>query len=64
MLEFKNPIPVVVKETGEEAMAIYATSGGTFENDLWTVVLCNGGNIITVRIDQIKMYINKTFDIA
>lgn len=63
MLEFKKPIPVIIKETKQEAMAIYATSGGTFENDLWTVVLCDGGDIVTVRIDQIKMYINKTFDI-
>lgn len=63
MLEFKNPIPVIIKETGVEAMAIYAVTGGTFENDLWTVVICEGGDIITVRIDQIKMYNNKTFDI-
>lgn len=64
ILEFKNPIPVIIKETGAEAMAIYTLSGGTFENDLWTIVLCEGGNIITVRIDQIKMYNNKTFDIS
>jgi hypothetical protein len=61
--EFKNPIPVIIKENSKEAMAIYVVSGGTFENDLWTVVLCDGGDIITVRLDQIKMYNNKTFDI-
>lgn len=64
MLEFKKPIPVIVKETNQEAMAIYAVSGGTFENDLWTVVLCDGGDIITVRLDQIRVYKNKTFDIG
>lgn len=64
MLEFKNPIPVIIKETEQEAMAIYATSGGTFENDLWTIALCDGGDIITVRVDQIKIYANKTFDIT
>ena len=63
MLEFKNPIPVIIKETGQEAMAIYAISGGTFENDLWTITICDTTDIITVRIDQIKMYNNKTFDI-
>ena len=63
MLEFKNPIPVIIKETNQEAMAIYAVSGGTFENDLWTLVLCDSGDIITVRVDQISMYSNKTFDI-
>lgn len=63
MLEFNNPIPVILKETGQEAMAIYATNGKTFENDIWCVVLCDGGDIIHVRTDQIKMYNNKTFDI-
>lgn len=63
MLEFKNPIPVIVKENGKEAMAIYVTSGSTFENDLWTIALCDGGDIITVRVDQIKMHCNATFEI-
>lgn len=62
--EFNNPIPVIVKENGKEAMAIYVTSGATFENDLWTIALCDGGDIITVRVDQIKMHCNATFDIS
>jgi len=64
MLEFRNPIPVIIKETGQEAYAIYVANGGTCENDLFTIVLCDGGDIITVRVDQIKMYVNKTFDIS
>lgn len=28
MLEFKNPITVIVNETQEEGLAIYVTSGG------------------------------------
>ena len=64
MLEFKNPLPLVIKETGEEAMGIYVTSGGTFENDLITVALCKNGDLITCRIDQVSMYNNKTFDIG
>jgi hypothetical protein len=63
-MEFRKPIPVVIKETGEDAMAIYCFNGGTFENDLWTVALCETGDIITVRTDQIKMHVNKTFDIG
>lgn len=63
MLEFKNPIPVIVNETQEEGLAIYVTSGGTYENDIWTIVLCEGGKIISVTIDQIKIKSNKTFDI-
>lgn len=63
MLEFNNPIPVIVKETLEEGLAIYVTSGGTYENDIWTIVLCKGGNIISVTTNQIKIKSNKTFNI-
>lgn len=63
MLEFKKPIPVIVKETEKEGYAIYVTSSGNYENDLWTIVLCKGGDIITVRVDQIKIHCNKTFGI-
>jgi hypothetical protein len=62
--EFKNPLPLIIKETGAEAMAIYVTSSGSFENDILTVVLCDGGDIIHVRTDQVKMFNNKTFDIT
>lgn len=62
--EFNNPLPLIVKETGVEAMGLYVTSGNTFENDIFTVVLCDGGDIIHVRTDQVKMYNNKTFDIT
>jgi len=63
MLEFRNPIPVIIKETGQEAYAIYVTSSGTFENDLFTIALCDGGDIITVTVSQIMMYKNATFGI-
>lgn len=61
MLEFKNPIPVFTPIGG--GYAIYVTNGGTFENDIWTVVMENGGNILHFRSDQIRMYQNATFDI-
>lgn len=61
MLEFKQPIPVIT-ELGE-GYAIYATYAGIFENDIWTVVLENGGKILHFRSDQVKMYKNSTFDI-
>ena len=64
MLEFNNPIPVIIKETKKEAMVIYVNSSGSFENDIWTVVLCDGGDIIHVRTDQIKIQNNKTFGIT
>ena len=62
MLEFKNPIPVVV-EDGKEGYAIYVTNGGTFENDIWCVVLCDGGLVRHYRSDQIVVHYNATFEI-
>lgn len=61
MLEFRNPIPVVTPLGN--GYAIYVLSGGTFENDIWTVVLETGGKILHFRSDQIKIYNNLTFDI-
>lgn len=62
MLEFKKPIPVVV-EGNKEGYAIYVANGGTFENDIWCVVLCELGNVRHYRSDQIKIHQNLTFDI-
>lgn len=62
MLEFKNPIPVIV-EGDKEGYAIYVTNGGTWENDIWCVVHCEGGIIRHYMSDQIKMYKNGTFEI-
>jgi len=61
MLEFKNPIPVITELGG--GYAIYVTSGGTFENDIWTVIMEDGGRVLHFRSDQIKVYKNATFDI-
>ena len=63
MLEFKNPIPVVV-EDGKEGYAIYVTNGGQFENDIWCVVHCVGGIVRHYRSDQIKIHTNSTFEIT
>jgi hypothetical protein len=43
--------------------AIYVTNSGTFENDIWTVALEDGGKVMHFRSDQIKIYKNATFDI-
>lgn len=63
MLEFKNPIPVVVEGT-KDGYAIYVTNSGTFENDVWCVVLCDGGIVRHYTTDQIKIYANATFGIT
>jgi hypothetical protein len=62
MLEFKQPIPVVV-EDGKEGYAIYVTNSGSFENDIWCVVLCDGGIVRHYLTDQIKIYHNATLGI-
>jgi len=61
MLEFSSPMPVSTPLG--DGYTIYVTNGGTFENDIFTVVLEDGGNIKHFRSDQIKIYQNLTFDI-
>ena len=62
MLEFQNPMPVIVEEN-KEGYAIYVTNGGQFENDIWCVVLCEGGIVRHYRSDQIRIYYSGTFGI-
>lgn len=62
MLEFRKPIPVIV-EDNKEGYAIYVSNGGQYENDIWCVVICDGGYVRHYRSDQIKIYKNATFDI-
>jgi hypothetical protein len=62
MLEFQKPISVVV-EGNKEGYAIYVTNSGMFENDIWCVVLCEGGIVRHYRSDQIRIFFNATFDI-
>lgn len=63
MMEFKNPVPVVV-EDGKEGYALYVRDGGTFENDIWCVALCQDGIVRHYRSDQIKIHFNATFGIT
>ena len=62
MLEFSKPIPVVV-EGNKDGSALYVTNSGMFENDVWCIALCNGGHIRHYTADQIRIYVNATFDI-
>ena len=63
MLEFKTPIPVIV-EGNKDGYAVYVSNGGTFENDIWCIVLCDGGHIRHYRSDQIRMHHNATLDLT
>lgn len=47
-----------------DGYAIYVRDGGTWENDVWCVVLEDGGEIRHFRCDQIRMHKNGTFDIG
>ena len=62
MLEFSKPIPVVV-EGNKDGYALYVTNSGMFENDVWCVALCDGGHVRHYTSDQIRMYVNATFNI-
>lgn len=61
--EFRNPIPIVV-EGDKNGYALYVRDGGTFENDIWCVVLCDGGDVRHYMSNQIKMYVNATLGIT
>lgn len=66
MLEFKKPIPLVVmdgKGGWEDGYGIYVSNSGTFEDDVWTVALCKDGKVQHYRSSQIRMWVNRTFDI-
>jgi hypothetical protein len=46
-----------------DGYAIYVETSGMFENDVWTVCLCEDGSIKHFCSNQVRMYQNATFDI-
>jgi hypothetical protein len=62
MLEFSKPIPVVV-EGNKNGYALYVSNSGMLENDIWCVILCNGGLVRHYKSNQIKIFVNETFNI-
>jgi hypothetical protein len=62
MLEFRNPIPVVV-EGDKDGYALYVVNSGIYENDIWCIVLCESGCVRHYRSDQIKVHHNATMGI-
>lgn len=59
--EFQNPLPVTTPMG--DGYAIYVRDGGTWENDIFAVVLCDGGRVLHFRSDQIRIWMNATFGI-
>lgn len=60
--EFRNPLPVVTPMG--DGYAIYVRDGGTWENDIFAVVLNNGGKLLHFRSNQIRVSKNGTFGIT
>lgn len=59
--EFTNPIPV--NTVHGEGYAWYVRDGGNFENDVFCIILCDGGIVRHYRSDQFTIDKNLTFDI-
>lgn len=60
--EFKNPIPVTTPKG--DGWLLYVRDGGNWSNDIFAVVLEEGGHLLHFRSDQLRMFRNATFDIA
>jgi hypothetical protein len=60
--EFNNPIPVITAKGN--GYVWYVRDGGNWENDIFTVIMENGGEVLHFRSDQIKIHKNATFDIV
>ena len=66
--EFHNPIPVVTPLTDDqghplEGFALYVRDGGTFENDIWCVVL-DDARILHFRTNELRYVGNATIGLA
>lgn len=59
--EFSNPIPVVTPIG--DGLAIYVSTGGTFEDDCWCVALKEDGQVRHFISAQIKVWHNGTYGI-
>jgi hypothetical protein len=57
------PIPVIIKHDKSEGYILYVSNNGMYENDVFCVVSCNGGDIKHYLSDQILIYKNETFTI-
>jgi hypothetical protein len=58
------PLPVIV-EGHKEGYLIYTESGAQWDNDIWCICLCDGGEIkhYATGSGQIRIHHNATFGI-
>ena len=54
---------IPVRSVHGEGYILYVTDGGGFENDCYTVVLCDSGNIKHYNSQQITVHPNLTYEI-
>lgn len=59
--EPKNPI-LVTTPMGD-GFVLYIKDNGMHENDVWTVVLKDGGKVMHFLTHQIRVYCNNTYEI-
>lgn len=60
----EKPIPVIVKEdVDKEGYLIYVESSAQWENDIWTICLCEGGEVKHYNTSQVRIHQNLTFGI-
>lgn len=59
--ECHNPIPCTTPLG--EGYIWYIVYGGMYENDIYTVIMCFGGDIKHFTSDQVKIWHNETFGI-
>lgn len=60
--EFHNIVPVVTPLG--DGYVWYVTSSGMHENDVFTVILKQGGRVVHFTSKQIRINSNNTFDIV
>lgn len=59
--ECKRPMPCTTPEG--DGYIWYITSGGMFENDEYTVILCSDGTVKHFNSGQVKIWFNATYGI-
>lgn len=58
-----TPYPIPVVTPLGDGFLLYVQSSEQFENDIWTICLCNGGEIKHFNTSQIRIFKNATFEI-
>jgi len=59
--EFQNPVPVMTEHG--KGFVWYVRENGTFENDVFAVILCDGGLVRHYNSNQFYIEKNATFEI-